>query len=338
MFRKRSLLPILGTALLFAGCQDHRIPTSAPTLAIAPLVSGLVTPLAVETDATGRIFVSEHGTGQNDGRISEVTPDGKIYPVITGLYSVKLPNGDLDAPDHLLAANGVLYVLTPKGLITLNLNTYKTGNAAIPAASLTPENIQQFVINYNFTNDTNESHLYNLTLGPDGAIYIADAAANAIIRRSPSGQLSVVAEVPGTANPNPAGPPPGPPVVESVPTGIVFDGKQFAISTLLGFPFPAGKALIYRMDLSGKITTYQQTFTSLVDIENDGNGNYLALEFGVFGPTGFTPKTGRLLRARGTASDILLDQLNFPTDLKVLDNHTAYLVSLGDGTLSKITY
>ena len=338
MFRKLPILLPLGAALLFAGCQDHRIPVSTSSPVIAPLASGFVAPLAVETDATGRIFVSEHGTGQNDGRISEVTPDGKVYPVITGLYSVKLSNGDLDAPDHMLAANGVLYILTPKGLITLNLDTYKTGNPAIPAASLTPENIQQFVINYNFTNDTGESHLYGLTLGPDGAIYIADAAANAIIRRSPSGQLSVVAEVPGTANPNPAGPPPGPPVVESVPTGIIYDGKQFAISTLLGFPFPAGKALIYRMDLNGKITTYQQTFTSLVDIENDGNGNYLALEFATFGPTDFTPKTGRLLRARGTASDILLDNLNFPTDLKVVDAHTAYLVSLVDGTLSKIAY
>lgn len=338
MFRKRSILHLVGVALLFAGCQDHRIPVSTPTLTVSPLVSGFVDPIAVETDATGRIFVSEHGTGQNDGRISEVTPDGKVYPVITGLYSVKLPNNEIDAPDHLLAANGILYILTPKGLYTLNLDTYKTGNSPIPAASLTPENIQQFVINYNFTKDTGESHLYGITLGPDGAIYITDAAANAIIRRSSSGQLSVVAEVPGTANPKPAGPPPGPPVVESVPTGIVYDGKQFAISTLLGFPFPAGKALIYHMDLTGKITTYQQTFTSLVDIENDGSGNYLVLEYATFGPTGFASKTGRLLRARGTTSDVLLDKLNFPTDLKVVDNHTAYLISIADGTLSKITF
>ncbi|WP_018619603.1 ScyD/ScyE family protein [Spirosoma luteum] len=334
---KFPVLRFLLVGSLLSGCQDHRITTPVqPNL--TTLATGLVGLIGVETDASGRIFVTEQGTGKNDGRVSEVTPDGVVHPVITGLYSFTRPDNELDATDHLLVANGMLYVLNAKGLYTLNLATYKTGNAPIPAASLTPENIQKFVIDYTFTEDTGESHLYNMTLGPDGALYFADAAANAIIRRSASGQLSVVTAVLGIANPNPAGPPPGPPFIQSVPTGIVYDGKQYAISTLLGFPFPAGKALIYRMDLTGKLTVFQQTFNSLVDIENDGNGNYLALEFGVFGPMGFTPKTGRLLRAKGTSSDVLLDKLNMPTDLKVADSHTAYLTSMGDGTLLKITF
>ncbi|GAB3949916.1 hypothetical protein GCM10028805_27060 [Spirosoma harenae] len=322
---------------LLAGCQDHRITTPVqPTM--TTLATGLVGLIGVETDASGRLFVSEQGTGNNDGRVSEITPDGKVHPIITGLYSFKRPDNELDATDHLLVADGMLYVLNAKGLYTLNLASYKTDNAPIPASSLTPENIQKFVIDYTFTEDTGESHLYSMTLGPDGALYFADAAANAIIRRSKTGQLSVVTAVPGIKNPNPAGPPPGPPFIESVPTGITYDGKQFAISTLLGFPFPAGKALIYRMDLSGNITPFQQTFNSLVDIENDGSGNYLALEFAAFGPTGFTPKTGRLLRAKGSSSDVLLNNLNLPTDLKIIDNHTAYLTSMGDGALLKITF
>ncbi|GAB4012767.1 hypothetical protein GCM10028808_29900 [Spirosoma migulaei] len=333
-------LPILSLFLagsLLTGCQDHRITTPVqPTT--TTLATGLVGLIGVETDANGRVFVTEQGTGNNDGRVSEITPDGKVHPIITGLYSFTRPDNELDATDHLLAADGVLYILNAKGLYTFNLASYKTGNAPIPASSLTPENIQKTVIDYTFTEDTGESHLYNMTLGPDGALYIADAAANAILRRSKTGQISVVTAVPGIANPNPAGPPPGPPFIESVPTGIVYDGKQFAISTLLGFPFPAGKALIYRMDLAGKISVFQQTFNSLVDLENDGSGNYLALEFAVFGPMGWTPKTGRLLRAKGTSSDVLLDKLNLPTDLKVVDSHTAYLTSLGDGTLYKITF
>jgi hypothetical protein len=297
-----------------------------------------VAPIGVETDATGRIFVTEQGTGQNDGRVSEITTDGQIHPVITGLYSFKRPDNELNATDHLLIANGVLYVLNAKGLYTISLASYKTGSSPISAATLTPEPIQEFVINQPLKNDTGESHLYNMTLGPDGALYFADAAANAIVRRSSSGQLSIVTEVPGIQNPNPAGPPPGPPVIQSVPTGITHDGKQFAISTLLGFPFPAGKALLYRMDLAGNLSVFQQTFNSLVDVENDGNGNYLVLEHAVFGPMGFTPKTGRLLRAKGTTSDVILDKLNLPTDLKIANNHTAYLTSLGDGALLKVTF
>ncbi|UFH56379.1 ScyD/ScyE family protein [Spirosoma sp. KNUC1025] len=334
---KRPILSFFLAGSLLSGCQDHQ--TLAPVQpTVTTLVTGLVGVIGVETDALGRVFVSEQGTGKNDGRVSEITPDGKVHPIITGLYSFKRPDNELDATDHLLAADGVLYVLNAQGFYTFDLASYKTGDAPIAAANLKSENIQQIVRDYSFTNDTGESHLYNMTLGPDGALYIADAAANAIIRRSKTGEISVVTAVPGIANPNPAGPPPGPPVIEPVPTGIVFDGKQFAFSTLLGFPFPAGKALIYRMDMTGKLSVFQQTFNSLVDIENDGNGNYLVLEFAVFGPTGWTPNTGRLLRANGTTSDLLIDKLNMPTDLKVVDNHTAYLTSMGDGTLSKITY
>ncbi|GAB3546143.1 ScyD/ScyE family protein [Spirosoma fluminis] len=334
-------LPLLGLFLmgsLLTGCQDHRITTAPVQLTTTTLATGLVGVIGVETDSRGRVFVTEQGTGNNDGRVSEITPDGKAHPIITGLYSFKRPDNELDATDHLLAVDGVLYVLNAKGLYTFNLSSYKTGDAPIAASSLTPETIQKFVIDYSFSEDTGESHLYNMILGPDGALYFTDAAANAIVRRSKTGELSVVAAVPGIPNPNPAGPPPGPPFVQSVPTGITYDGKQFAISTLLGFPFPAGKALIYRMDMSGKLSVFQQSFNSLVDIENDGNGNYLALEFAVFGPMGWTPKTGRLIRANGTTNDVLIDKLNMPTDLKVVDNHTAYLTSMGDGVLFKITF
>ncbi|GAB3808526.1 hypothetical protein GCM10028819_47750 [Spirosoma humi] len=328
-------------ALLFVmSCQDHRLPAPAdPAVTTAPLITGLMAPISVETDASGRVFVAEQGTGNNDGSISEITQDGKKHPIVTGIYSQTNNAGELDAVDHLLVADGMLYFLNPKGLCKIDLASYKTdATPAIPFSSMVPENIQKFVIDYTFTNDTGESHLYNLTLGPDGALYMTDAAANAIIRRSKTGDLSVVTEVPGIVNPNLPGSPPGPPFIQSVPTSITYDGHQFLITTLLGFPFPAGKAILYQMDLTGKLSLYQQTFNSLVDVENDGNGKPLVLEFAVFGPAGFTPATGRLLRANGTTSTVLLDKLNLPTDLKVSNSHTAYITSMGDGALLKVTF
>ncbi|QIP11381.1 ScyD/ScyE family protein [Spirosoma aureum] len=324
---------------LVMSCQDHIIPAPpAPALTPRTLATNLVAPISVETDASGRVFVAEQGTGHNDGSVSEITQDGVRHPIITNIYSVTNTEGDLDAVDHLLVVEGTLYFLNPKGLYKFDLSTYKTGASPIMASSLIPEDIRKFVLAYNFTNDTGESHLYNLTQGPDGALYITDAAANAIIRRSKTGELSVVTEVPGIVNPNPAGPPPGPPFIQAVPTSITHDGRQFLITTLLGFPFPAGRSIVYQMDLSGKLTIYQQTFNSLVDVENDGNGKPLVLEFALFGPMGFTPNTGRLLRANGTSSTVLLDKLNMPTDLKISNTHTAYITSMGDGALLKITF
>ncbi|UFH53929.1 ScyD/ScyE family protein [Spirosoma sp. KNUC1025] len=335
---KLNLSISLLTALTIAGCQDHQIPSAPPQLNVTTLASNLASPISVESDGKGRVFVIEQGTGKNDGRLSEITPDGKVYPIITGFHSEVFQGSELSGPDHILYANGWLYILTDKGLYTINVAAIKTGSPAIDASTLTPEFIQQWVINHNFTNDTGESHLYNMVMGPDGALYITDAAANAIIRRSSTGALSVMAEVPSVANPNPAGPPPGPPFIQAVPTGITFDGTNFRISTLIGFPFPVGTAVIYKMDLSGNLSVYQKGFTSLVDIENDGNGQSLVLRHGVFGAMGFGANTGQLIRANGTTSTVLLDNLNLPTDLKMSDSHTAYLTSLGNGTVSKITF
>lgn len=336
MYYKLSLLLLLLAGFLITGCQDHqRLPPDPSTFSVMTLASKLERPLGVETDGKGRIFVSEQGTGKNDGRVTEITQDGKVYPVVTGLYSATNTEGDLDATDHLLYNNGWLYFLNPKGLYKINISAIKTGDPAIPASTLTPEHIQQWVIDHKFTNDTGESHLYNMTIGPDGAFYFTDAAANAIIRRAPDGTLSVMAEVPSI--PNPAGPPP---FIQAVPTSIVYDGHQFLFSILRGFPFPVGKAVLYQMDLSGKLTPNPQGFTSLVDVENDGSGRPLVLQYGVFvlGPVGFTPKTGQLLRVNGTSTDVLLDKLNLPSDLKIADSHTAYIVSMGDNALLKVTF
>jgi hypothetical protein len=72
---------------------------------------------------------------------------------------------------------------------------------------------------------------YNLTKGPDGDLYIADAGANSIIHRKGPGNYMVLAEVPGIANPYPF----GAPVVESVQpalctTGATFGNHAFRLS------------------------------------------------------------------------------------------------------------
>ena len=110
------------------------------------------------------------------------------------------------------------------------------------------------------------------------------------------------------------------------------------ISTLTGFPFLAGQATIYQMDLTGKLTVQKPGFTSLVAVENDGNGGALVLQYGTFGAMGWNANTGQLLRSNQTGVSVLFDKINQPTDLKIVDAHTAYMTVLGDGTLQKITF
>lgn len=122
-----------------------------------------------------------------------------------------------------------------------------------------------------------------------------------------------------------------------MPTGIIYDANNFFVSTLLGFPFPPGHAIVYKITSSGDVSVYQPGFTSLVDIEQGNYLGHLVLEYGTFGATGFTPNTGRLVWSNGTSVNQLAGGLNLPVGLKQVNSHTWYVTCTGDGTLLKVT-
>ena len=144
--------------------------------------------------------------------------------------------------------------------------------------------------------------------------------------------MSIFANIPRLANPTPV----GPPFVQSVPTGLVFDGQNLLVSTLTGFPFPAGKATVYQVTPAGVVSVYQQEFNALTAI--DLNNGPLVLEFGLFGPMGWIANSGRLVRANKPGTTVLATNLNKPTALKKITANSYFVVSNGDGTLSKVTF
>lgn len=327
------ILVTLSTLLFVPGCIKKDLP--APVVKVSTIATGLNGPIGLEIDKNGVVWVAEGGSGKNDGKVSAITKAGKKYDVIVNFPSVNGPGGEADGPSHLLFADDLLYILGTGGkMYKANVSALNPGGATIDASSLGVENIGAFVLAQKFAHPTGETHPYNLTVGQNGAIYIADAAANAIIRREKNGVLSVVTEVPGIPNTTPVGPNP----IESVPTGLYYDGQDLFVTTLLGFPFPTGKAIIYRVTASGSITVYQQGFTSLIDIAKGGQLGKLVLEHGLFGAMGFVPNTGRLLWANGTTFTVLTDGLNQPAGLKQADEHTWYVTSFGDNTVLKVTY
>ena len=310
-------------------------PEDPRVLSISTLASGFATPIGLETDKHGRVWVAETGTGKGDGKVSVITSNGQKYDAIVNFESVIVGPGETEGPSHLLFHDGLLFILGAKGkMYKANVSSFNPGSTPINAATLSTENIGAFVLAYPFVNNTHETHPYGITSGPDGAIYITDAAANAVLRRAISGALSVVAEVPGIANPLPF----GPPVVQSVPTGIIFDKGNLLVTTLMGFPFPPEKSIIYKISTPGNVSVFQQGFTSLVDIAKGGYSGHLVVEHGVFGAMGFTPNTGRLVWANGTTTTELATGLNLPAGITQANSHTWYVTSIGDGSVLKITY
>ena len=324
----------LGAVLVLAataGCtSSDPEPLAEPTSFTAqPFASGLTQPIGMSFDAKGQAWVTQSGTGKNDAQVSLITTDGKAYPVLTGLSSV-LNNGSAEGIGHLLYHNGTLYVLDGAAgkLYTLDVSAFKPGDPAYVASSLSAENIGTFVLAQKLTTPLN-TNLYNLTLGPDDNLYITDSGANAIIKRdSKSRVLSVFAKLPNVSA-----------TTEAVPTGIVYDGNNFLVSGLSGFPFAPGATKIYLVSLAGTVSEYQTGFTTLTDIALTAGNKPLVVQYGQFSLTppnvGFTPKTGQIVDG---SKATLLAGLDRPTDIERVGDRTYYVLSTGDGTIQKLTY
>jgi sugar lactone lactonase YvrE len=339
MLPKPTYSILLFALLGMSSCQylpdlvNHPTP-SAPK--IVPFVENLIAPLGIESDAHGRLWITEAGTGLNsDGQLSLITQQGKVYPVITGFASQVSPEGAVFGLNHLLLKDNILYMLhgVEGRLYKFDISTFTPGNAPLHADQIAYEDIGSFVKAYEFEEDTDETDVFNLTVGPNGDLFIVDAAANAIIRRqSSTGELSIFATIPSIATQSEEIP-----SVEAVPTGIVFDGQQFLVCTFTGFPFPP-KATIYQVDLTGHASVYQTGFSTLTDIELGIDKKPVVLEYGTWTGEGFTSNSGRFLRVTPGTYKELLPGLNFPNSLERSGHKTYFIAQTFDGLIQKITY
>lgn len=331
MYLKTSFRLALLSLVAASACKsnDPGVVADPTTLTAQPFATSLALPIGMSVDGQGRAWVTQSGTGKNDAQVSLITPDGKPYPVITGLASA-VANGGVEGIGHLLYRDGQLYVLeggTGK-LYSVDVSGFKPGDTPYVASSLSAEDIGTFVRAQKLTNPIN-TNLYNLTFGPDNNLYITDSGANAIIKRdSKTRQLSIFAKLPNVT-----------PTAEAVPTGIVYDGNNFLVSSLSGAPFIAGTAKIFAVSPAGAVSEYQTGFTTLTDIALSASNKPIVIQYAQFSlapPTiGFLPKTGMVVDGSKAA---LFSALDRPTDIERVGDRTYYVMSSGDGTIQKLTY
>lgn len=323
--------------LFFAGCKKEDHHHHDPVFSLSTVASGLEAPMGIEVDKKGNIWVALAGNLKSGAKVVVIKPGGsKAYDAVINLAAItNAHSGQFQGAGHLMLDGDRLYVLSGDFLYNMSIANFNPGDKPINAVNKPHEDVGAFVHAYPWVNTTtHDSHPYNLTKAPDGHIYISDAGANAIIRRQSAGNYSAVAEIPGFANPTPV----GPPFVEAVPTSIMFDGHDFLVTTLTGFPFISGKAIIYRVSLAGDVSVYEDGFTTLMDIAGGTSSTKAVLEHGSFGPNGFVPNSGSLTLINGNSKNTLTSTLNLPVAIKQVDNSTWYITSLGDGSVLKATY
>lgn len=331
-------------------CHKEDIkPPADKTYHVTTVTTGLHGVMGIDVDENGNIWVTESGTAtpdssgnthNNNGKVIVITPEGDKYDAIVNLSSfANVITDELQGTSHILLDGGTLYVLSGDYLYQVDISSFKPGDTPIDATTLSYEDVAAVVSQIpTSVNPTHDSHPYNLTIGPDGDIYITDAGANAIVHRKGPNDYVILAEIPAIDNPK--FPDLGPPKSQGVPTSIQYDGSDFIVTTLTGFPFPSTKAVIYKVSTSGDVSIYQDGFTMLVDQTAGTPTQRVVVQFSSsFDPvTGFQPGTGFLIQVDGMKQDTLVHNLNMPVGIIQVDENTWYAALLGDGSVIKLAY
>jgi hypothetical protein len=334
---------------VFVGCNVDNDNPRSPKLSITTVVAGLAGPMGIATDSHGNIWVSESGTDKPDakgdthndnGKVIVITPSGKKVDAITHLSSyANVHSQQLQGTVHILLDKdkGMLYVLSGDYLYRADISHFKPGDQPIDARTLPREDIASVISKIpSKNNPEHDSHPYNLTIGPDGDLYIADAGANAIVRRKGVNEYSIFAEIPLLPNPSKI----GGPTIQPVPTSIWYYKNNFYVTTLTGFPFLPRQSIIYKISTSGQVSVFQKGFTMIVDQSGSDFDNHVIVQYASsFNlKTEYAPNSGTLVWDNETSHKILADSLNQPTSITQVNKHTWYVTSLGDGSVLKVSY
>ncbi|ETX14896.1 hypothetical protein OCH239_21100 [Roseivivax halodurans JCM 10272] len=320
---------------------------SAATLSIKGVVlDGLANPRGMTFGADGWLYVTEAGAGGTGPSIIGGAGDTLSYGetgaitrwragsrerVAENLPSLAAEGGFGATGVHdVTFYNGSLYTVfgfggdpnQRDGLVASTSNALLLGQVArVIGGTVSPIADIAALERDGGPDDERNSNPYGLTSGPDG-LFVADAGGNDILSVAEDGAVNPVTFIPPTPNPLPF----GPPVYQSVPTGIgtAPDGT-ILVSELTGFPFPEGAARVLSVRPDGHLSTVATGFTNLIDLVVGSTGEIFALETdsdSLLNP-GTTGSLFKIL-TDGTV-ELLFDGLENPTGLAIGSDGTFYV-------------
>jgi hypothetical protein len=292
------------------------------------VLTDLQGPRGLSTDGS-YLYIAELASGN----ILRVSQEGSVGVIVSGLPSViadspegPLPTGPsaaISVGDKFFVAVGEargvagfdsIYSVTPgqPPVLFADLLAYEQANNVDGDVDMAGE--PELLIN-----------AYDLVSDNAGGLYVSASGANAILHVSAGGVISPFAIFPN--RPNPLFPAIGGPTMDQVPTGLEWgpDGALY-VSTLTGFPFPNGEALVYRMvDTDGdgdaledgETTVYASGLSVATNIAFDSDGSLLVTEFST---NMLEQAPGRLVRVvNGEISEVVAAPLVSPTGVTVFN-------------------
>lgn len=321
---------------------DHR--------GVTTIASGLDNPRGLDFGPDGALYVAEAGRGGTDacfpgpeggevcfgasGAITKVHR-GTQRRVVTGLPSLAAPDGtQAMGPSDVVVTGG-------RPVFTVGLAIAADQRDELPAAGRNSGwllgssrgRLQRLADITAYSSQTNPDagNPNSVAVSSRGAV-VVDSAGNSLVRVGRDGRITTLATFPEQLADAPPflGLPEGSKIpAQSVPTSVVRgpDGAYY-VSELTGFPYPAGKARVYRV-VPGRAPTVVATgFTNIGDLAFDRRGNLHVLEISHAGLlTG--DLTGALIKVgRNGSHRIVTTDLTGPSGLLIRGDN-AYVADCG---------
>lgn len=333
----------------------------------APVVvaRGLNNPIGVFVSDDGAVYVSDSGTGGADSlqvpwpgldepvtinwgetaRVVRIDPAG-TETVVANLPSLLIPEGP-QGTARFAMLDGALYVASGAWGAMAAADRPKNMASIVRVADGT---VTEFANSWDAENRLNpepahkESNPFDLTVGPDHALWLTDAAGNTLYRIDPAtAELELKAVFPAFPGPIPNAARGGAMEIEAVPTAVAFDADgNVYVSLLGGLPFLPGSSKVVRVAADGTVSDYATGLTMLTDLVTGPDGRLYGVSIGEFTEQGPTPNSGAVLRIEaGTASQAILSGLSFPASIAFTAGGDAYVTlnAIGDpGTGEVVKY
>lgn len=266
--------------------------------------SELSVPFGVVSEGDGFVRFVQTGTGNDDGKVSVLTPEGEVIDAIIGLPSY-LKNGEeivgiwhtyeLQSEDRfqiaVVSGEGDPENSAAAALLIFDLTDFDgTPLTLDDATSIIPLGEKVKALGFELSNP------YSLAQNDSGDLFFTDAGANGLFQIMEDGEISLITMFADFANPTPV----GPPMVNGVPTKVMADGDDgFYVCLFSGFPFVEGTASVKYVTADGEVEDFIDDLTLALDIDIDPtDGNLVVLEFATFelGPVGYQPNSAKVVK------------------------------------------
>ncbi len=315
---------------------------------------GLNGPQGVYVDSAGNLWIAENGLGGdeeityfdpttyaeipgllgNTARLIRVAPDG-TQEVMAELPSIAAGQ-DILGGARIVELAGQVYFTHGAWISTLgevNVDNYAgvvslaDGEASLLANTFAHENTEN-----PDGLDLRETHPYGIAVSPDGMLYVADAAANALLKVDPAtGEITTVTAfepLPGVFPSELYG---GELLAQPVPTGVAFDSMgTLYVSFLSGAPFVPGSAKGVTVAEDGTVSDFATGLTMLTDLAYAPDGNLYAVQFAIFGQQGPEFNSGAVVRILPDGShEVVVAGLPNPTGIAFDADGGAYVTING---------